>query len=43
MARRKITRRWMLNNLSVIITMLLIVEIAFAAAVRSYFYNIVEY
>ncbi len=43
MARRKITRRWMLNNLSVIITMLLIVEIAFAAAVRSYFYKNVEY
>ncbi|MCI8554523.1 MAG: HAMP domain-containing histidine kinase [Clostridiales bacterium] len=43
MTRRKITRRWMLNNLSVIITMLLIFEIAFAGAVRSYFYKNVEY
>ena len=42
-ARRKITQRWMVNNLSVIIVVLLIFEIMFMVAARSYYYQNVQY
>ena len=42
-ARRKITHRWMINNLSVIIAVLLVFEIMFMVAARGYFYQNVQY
>lgn len=40
--RRGITRRWMVNGFAVIVGFLVIVEIAFMVAVRSYYYQNVE-
>ena len=42
-ARRKITHRWMINNLSVIVAVLLVFEIMFMVAARGYFYQNVQY
>ena len=40
--RKGITRRWMVNGFAVIVGFLVIVEIAFMVAVRSYYYQGVE-
>lgn len=40
--RKGITRRWMVNRFAVIVGFLVIVEIAFMVAVRSYYYQGVE-
>ncbi len=40
--RKGITRRWMVNGFAVIVGFLVIVEIAFMVAVRSYYYQSVE-
>ena len=42
MAHRSITRRWMVNGLGVILVLLVILEIALAAAIYSYCYQSVE-
>ena len=39
MARKSITRRWITNNLGVIVLILLVIELALIYAVQSYFYN----
>lgn len=40
--RKGVTRRWMVNGFAVIVGFLVIVEIAFMVAVRSYYYQGVE-
>lgn len=40
--RRGITRRWMVNGFAVIVGFLVIVEVAFMVAVRTYYYQNVE-
>lgn len=42
MARRGITRRWILNGLGVIVGLLVVFEVAFAVVIRSYYYQRVE-
>lgn len=42
MARRGITRRWILNGLGVIVGLLVMFEVAFAVVIRSYYYQRVE-
>lgn len=42
MAVRKITKRWLLNNMGVIIVILAVLEIAFAAGIRAFYYNNVQ-
>ena len=42
MARRGITRRWILNGLGVIVGLLVGFEVAFAVVIRSYYYQRVE-
>ena len=42
MARRGITRRWILNGLGVIVELLVVFEVAFAVVIRSYYYQRVE-
>ncbi|HAG13049.1 MAG TPA: sensor histidine kinase [Ruminococcus sp.] len=39
MAKKSITRRWITNNLGVIVLILLVIELAVIYAVQSYFYN----
>ena len=39
MAKKSITRRWITNNLGVIVLILLVIELALIYAVQSYFYN----
>lgn len=39
MAKKSITRRWILNNLGVIVLILLAIELALIYGVQSYFYN----
>ena len=39
MARRGITRRWILNGLGVIVGLLVVFEVAFAVVIRSYYYQ----
>ena len=39
MAKKSITRRWITNNLGVIVLILLVIELALIAGVQSYFYN----
>ena len=39
MAKKSITRRWITNNLGVIILILMVIELALIYAVQSYFYN----
>ena len=39
MAKKSITRRWIFNNLGVIVLILLAIELAMIYAVQSYFYN----
>ena len=39
MAKKSITRRWITNNLGVIVLILLVIELAMIYAVQSYFYN----
>ncbi len=39
MAKKSITRRWIINNLGVIVLILLAIELAMIYAVQSYFYN----
>ncbi len=42
MARKGITRRWILNGLGVIVGLLVVFEVAFAVVIRSYYYQRVE-
>lgn len=42
MAQRKITNRWLFNSLGVIITILILVELAFAVSIRLFYYNSVR-
>lgn len=42
LARRGITRRWILNGLGVIVGLLVVFEVAFAVVIRSYYYQRVE-
>ncbi len=42
MAVKKITKRWLFNNLGVILVILLALEVAFAIGVRGFFYSSVE-
>ncbi len=42
MAKKGITRRWILNGLGVIVALLVVLEVAFAVVIRSYFYQRVE-
>lgn len=42
MARRGITRHWILNGLGVIVGLLVVFEVAFAVVIRSYYYQRVE-
>ena len=42
MARRGITRRWILNGLGVIVGLLVVFEVAFAVVIRSYYYQRVK-
>lgn len=42
MAVKKITKRWLINNLGVILVILLALEIAFAIGVRGFFYSSVK-
>lgn len=42
MAQRKITNRWLLNSLGVIVTILVLVELAFAVSIRLFYYNSVR-
>ncbi len=39
MARKGITRRWMVNGLGVIVVLLLIFEVAFVISIRAYYYQ----
>lgn len=39
MAKKSITRRWITNNLAVIVLILLVIELALIYAVQNYFYN----
>ena len=39
MAKKSITRRWILNNLGVIVLILLAIELSLIYGVQSYFYN----
>lgn len=39
MAKKSITRRWIFNNLGVIVLILLVIELALIYGVQSYFYN----
>lgn len=39
MAKKSITRRWITNNLAVIVLILLVIELALIYAVSNYFYN----
>ena len=39
MAKKSITRRWITNNLGVIVLILLVIELAVIYAVQSYFSN----
>lgn len=39
MARKSITRRWITNNLAVIVLILLVIELALIYAVQNYYYN----
>lgn len=39
MARKSITRRWITNNLGIIVLILMVIELALIFAVQSYFYN----
>ena len=42
MARRGITRRWILNGLGIVVGLLVVFEVAFAVIIRSYYYQRVE-
>jgi len=42
LARKGITRRWILNGLGVIVGLLVVFEVAFAVVIRSYYYQRVE-
>lgn len=42
MAKKGITRRWIFNGLGVIVALLVVLEVAFAVVIRSYFYQRVE-
>ncbi|MEG1849828.1 MAG: sensor histidine kinase, partial [Oscillospiraceae bacterium] len=42
MAQKRITARWLTGSLGVIVVILLLVEIAFAMAVRVFYYNTVQ-
>lgn len=42
MAKQGITRRWIFNGLGVIVALLVVLEVAFAVVIRSYFYQRVE-
>ena len=39
MARKSITRRWITNNLGIIVLILMVIELSLIFAVQSYFYN----
>ena len=39
MAKKSITRRWITNNLAVIVLILLVIELALIYAVQNYYYN----
>ena len=39
MAKKTITRRWITNNLGVVVLALLVIELAFIYAIQNYFYN----
>ena len=39
MAKKSITKRWIFNNLGVIILSLLVIELAVIYALQSYYYN----
>ena len=39
MAKKSITKRWIINNLGVIILALLVIEMVVIYAVQSYFYS----
>ncbi len=43
MRKGGITRRWMVNSLTAIVTILLVFGVAFVLAFRSYYYKSVEY
>ena len=42
MARKSITRRWLVNGLGVIAVLLLLFEVIFGVAVRNYYYQSVS-
>lgn len=42
MVKKGITRRWIFNGLGVIVALLVVLEVAFAVVIRSYFYQRVE-
>ena len=42
MAVKKITRRWLFNSFGVIVVIILILEVAFAVGIRSFYYSTVE-
>ena len=39
MAKKSITKRWIFNNLGVIVLALLVIEMVVIYAIQSYFYN----
>ena len=39
MAKRSITRRWVFNNLGVVVLALLVIDMAIIFTVQTYFYN----
>lgn len=42
MAMKRITKRWLYNNLSVILVILVAIEIGFALSIRTFYYNNVQ-